>query len=159
MCSIFSMPISCFFGCMAEVKAAKPCCSAGLRDWRWATLCFPILPMTFPNPLGRKQHPYRWEQRNLRRNDEHAFPKKGWTLAVPSNLGFSDLFSFFSYVWFFGEGLVCSSFGKRRTTVPSASASCSQSACSEQHRRREGAGTTLGPYLTGRDGLGGALPV
>lgn len=45
-------------------------------------------------------------------------------------------------VW--GVGLVCFSFGKRRTTVPCASASCS-----ERHRRREGAGATLSPCPTG----------
>lgn len=43
-----------------------------------------------------------------------------------------------------GVGLVCFSFGKRRTTVPHASASRS-----ERHRRREGTGATLSPCPTG----------
>lgn len=43
-----------------------------------------------------------------------------------------------------GVDLVCFSFGKRWTTVPDASA-----LCSERHRRREGAGATLTPVPRG----------
>lgn len=116
-CSIFSTPISYFFGWRQEVKAATPPCSTGLGDWRWI----------HPSP-GFPQCPV------------NTIPRDG----IGEVWGRNDDYFFCECVDVWGVGLVCFSFGKRRTTVPRASASCS-----ERHRRREGAGATLSPCPTG----------
>lgn len=122
MCSIFT-PIQCFFWLEAGGEGSYPSCSTGPGGTGGGQPFGFILPMAFPRVLCRKHHPQRWDQRGFGRE----------------TMGFSC-----ECVDAWGVGLVCFSFGKRRTTVPHASASRS-----ERHRRRQGAGTTLSLCPTG----------